>query len=204
MKPENFEGNYSAVYNPGCFSINGDTYLLPKLERHKLRKFCYKYKKFYSGEILLLVKLDSNNSSKVNHCLLPKIFAENIRCDDFRTFKFLKRIFVNHTTVKISPIYKILNYRNVLISKHSCLQPTIKQGISELKFEEQKLIFKGYPKLDFAPNKIEKNWIYLPHRENLFLLYSFSPFIILKMSNLDQLRFETIINEENEMKNLKK
>lgn len=169
--------------------VNGNKILLlaKGQERHWWDAVGVFADQYYQGDPVLLV-LDSQlrlidvRKVKVKSSLSqPKM----VGYEDFRMFQYEDQIWVNHGMIS-------------LIRKHEC-SLTFDGAVpclSRLNTATNSLTLVGYPKLDFATNSIEKNWVYFELEGNLFLLYSVSPFRLLKLHNRSSLAFTTVISRD--------
>ena len=66
--------------------------------------------------------------------------------------------------------------------------------IGELDLKRCCLKFRGTPKLDFMLKRREKNFGFFEHNDNLYLVYSFSPYILLEALNLEKLHAQAVQN----------
>lgn len=196
LKPEDIGLEYAGVYNPGCFRFKDKTYLLSRVEPYQLKEFCYNYDKFYCGALPLLTELN-NDLTPAKSTLLPKIFNKKLRCEDFRVFKFRGKLLINHPVTNISSCYKFKKNHYLLNGRYQWMKPRTRQGLSELQIDKMKINFLGFTEVDFKPCRVEKNWMYVELENELYLLYSFSPLIILKLKDLKNLTFQTFEKKNN-------
>ena len=167
---------------------DSDILLLAKgQERHWWDAVGIHADQYYQGDPVLLVldsqlRLVDERIVKIKSSLpRPKM----VGYEDFRMFQYEDQIWVNHGMIS-------------LIRKHEC-SLTFDGAVpclSRLSRATDSLTLMGYPKLDFAANSIEKNWVYFELEGRLFLMYSFSPFRLLKLNNRSNLAFTTIISRD--------
>jgi len=66
-------------------------------------------------------------------------------------------------------------------------------GISQVDVDKNELKFLGLPSLDILLKSSEKNWVCFEHNKELFLIYSFNPYHLLRARHWPQLDFTTVI-----------
>jgi hypothetical protein len=80
-----------------------------------------------------------------------------------------------------------------LRSQYSETFESSRQLISKLDLERKRIEYLGEISLDFPVNRFEKNWSYFSKGDDLFLIYSFCPFRVLKSSKDSLLKFKTFL-----------
>jgi len=170
-----------AIYNPGSIICDGEIRLLANYRKYPWGKVLYNDCYFNSTVPKLLI-LDSNlklkkskDLSVVNHN-----FTEAYRIEDFRLFRFKNKIYINYDI-------SFQDFKNSRSRKDV-------QALAEL--DGDKMIFLGFPKLDFRINSYEKNWAYFANNDELYLLYSFAPYRLLRLHDWQNLEFTTIISKD--------
>jgi hypothetical protein len=68
--------------------------------------------------------------------------------------------------------------------------------ISNLNIRKSMLYFLGVPTIDYPLKRSEKNWVYFELNNELYLIYSFSPYILLKASDWPALTFKTVMQKK--------
>jgi len=111
-----------------------------------------------------------------------------VRAHDFRLFTFKALPFVNHTLTDVS------SWADATFPKWQDREERI--AIAELDLNRCSLKFRGTPELDFRLNRREKNFVFFEHNEKVYMIYSFSPYILLEALNWEKLHFRTVINKE--------
>src|SRR5262249_17148204 len=69
-------------------------------------------------------------------------------------------------------------------------------GISAIGRAEGELKFVGFPSLDFTTQTIEKNWAMMTREDDLFLIYSVSPYRLLRCRSWNDLQFATCLTHD--------
>ncbi len=175
-------GFKGGVFNPGALLCDTELFVVAKGQQaHWKVAFA---EDFAKGNPLLF-RLNANLDVQHTHKItvidnLPEINPKQI--EDFRMFKFRDTIYSNHA---------------VLCLKKDGGYDQCVQMLSTLDATNKTLTFVGQPLLDFKVNNKEKNWVFFEHKDELYLLYSFSPYILLKAMQWPELEFKTVINKEN-------
>ncbi|GEM_PF-588129 len=175
-------GIQGGVYNAGAVINDGEIVLLARGEELPISQLIEYPKKILKSEFTpILLRLNSKTleltESKIIHTSTLK--RDPGRITDTRLFEFRDQIYSNHGS--LTGMTKN-NYEN-------------KIAISKLDYDKDKLIFLGYPQLDFPIKPLEKNWVFFEHKSELYMIYSFSPYVLLKSSNWPKLNFHTVINK---------
>ena len=178
----NFQGG---VFNPGAILHDGQIIVCAKAqEMHWSHAIKSKQFEFYMRGKPILMEFDKDlrvrsacEVETVKH--LPA--SEDIGIEDFRMFEFHGKIYINH-----SMCYKRLGggYSRAT------------QCLSSLDVKKKEITYLGEPDVDFEVSAMEKNWSYFKHESELYLLFSFSPYVLLKASQWPKLSFETVIRRE--------
>jgi hypothetical protein len=119
-----------------------------------------------------------------------------LRSHDFRLFKFRTFTFVNHTLVDTS------SWAGTTFSEWQTQNMEEIVAIAELDLNRYCLKFKGSPRLDFKFKRREKNFGFFEHDDNLYLIYSFSPYVLLEAIDWEKLHFRTVINRKINIRSL--
>ena len=178
----NFQGG---VFNPGAIPHDGQIIVCAKAqEMHWSDAIKSKQFEHYMRGKPVLMELDRDlrirsacEVETVKH--LPA--SEGIGIEDFRMFEFHGEIYINH-----SMCYK----------RPGGGYSRATQCLSSLDVEKEEITYLGEPDLDFEVSAMEKNWSYFEHESELYLLFSFSPYVLLKASRWPTLSFETVIRRE--------
>jgi hypothetical protein len=115
---------------------------------------------------------------------------ESSRLEDFRLFHYRDELFSNHSQI-INPG---VNPRNPVPLQQASLRTSV--SISRLDLASKKLTYLGTPKLDRLVGQTEKNWVCFEHREQLYLLYSFKPYHLLRANRWPELNFATVLSQD--------
>jgi hypothetical protein len=113
-----------------------------------------------------------------------------IRVEDFRLFKFRDQIISNHSVITL-PGDRAPREQPVRLELQRA-----RVALSSLAVKDRSLNFIGFPKLDFPTRDIEKNWAMMAVGNELYLIYSISPYRILRLSQWPELEFRTEINRD--------
>ncbi len=182
-----FLGFKGGVFNPGAVATtNGDTVMLAKgqTQHWMLAQGANAHEYFTGGPVFMT--LDAQRRMKT-HCQVQALHGfpveDDLEIEDFRLFHFEDRIWVNHNVIQVQ--------RNA----HQTGYSAAKVCLSHLDPTEPSLTFCGYPQLDFDVQPKEKNWMFIERQGDLYLLYSFHPYRVLKLVDREALRFSTIINQ---------
>lgn len=182
----NYKGG---IFNPGAVSIdNGETLLLAKGQvRHWKDAVSDKNNfKYYLQGAPVVTTLNDNlqvKSSYAIHLLHNYPAQDDLAIEDFRIFSFESKIWVNHVLIQIERDSTQIGYRECT------------QALSILDPVKMSLTLLGNPKLDFIPNRKEKNWVYVEHNGDLYLFYSFYPYHVLKLVDASTLTFKTVVDQ---------
>jgi len=176
-----FEGG---VYNPGAITYGDEVMVIARSEKLHWKKIVTGKRTFlrsYPPVLFWLTKtLDVKEAKKTSFLNYPPLGS--FRAEDFRMFKFKEHIYISH----------------LMVDDLRVPRPTMKgkQALAELDPEHCRLRYVGYPVLDFATSRVERNWGFFEHNEDLYLIYSFSPYILLRLADWEHLLFKTIVNKE--------
>lgn len=159
------------AFNPGAVVADNQIILLAKATRLPWFKAQGKKRNlFLKGNPLIFVldpmTLTENRKEIVNDFVgFPEEYPWAI--EDMRLFKFRDTIFINHSLVEFGKDDTWFG------------QGSVSASLSVLNYKEKSITFHQVPQLDFAKQKIEKNWAYLEHNERLYLFYSLNPYRVL-------------------------
>lgn len=110
------------------------------------------------------------------------------RLEDFRLFHFQNQLLTNHSVVTVP-------HRPTGRARRLRMQSLrTRVGISRVDLQDKKLAFLGFPQLDRALSEIEKNWAVFPQRQDLYIVYSFSPYRLLRATRWPAMVFETVVH----------
>lgn len=182
-------GFAAGVFNPGAFISDGKTRLLARADRtpwaiQKTAAPLY----FASTQPLLLTLRDDlsvSQSVAVSQEGMPD--PTRHRYEDFRVFHHRGTVFTNHSVTS----YVERDPTRPEPLRLEEMQTRV--GLSTLDPVSGRLIWKGFPKIDRTLARIEKNWAIFTDGDRVFLIYSFSPFILLSARGDDILKFTTVL-----------
>lgn len=178
-----FRFRWGAIMNPSSLLVEENLYALAK------GLFCHwKYSRnalsflYLKGNPLLFI-LDPHTlkRKKSINLSLEGFSDKKLMLEDFRLFYFQDKILVSHTLIKVQKKW---------ITKY---YPVAYQALSELDLSQNKLKYLGKIQLDYPVTLIEKNWVYFEKNNELYFIYSFSPFRVFKLENRNELQFHEII-----------
>ena len=178
----------AGVHNPGAIVYEGRTYLLPRADRIPWAFQKADESLFFTSSQPLLFVLDNeyhvSSVTELSTIGLPN--AATSRTGDFRLCKFDGQILTNHFVMSSS--------RNVASRRPLRIEELrTRVGISRLNIEQRQIIWCGFPTLDRRLAQAEKNWALFTNGEQLFLLYSFAPYILMTASHWPSLAFTTVV-----------
>lgn len=147
---------------------------------------------FLTGCRALMMKIDDQLTLRaVREVVINRPNGmEGVRFEDFRIFQYQRQLFSNHACVSNPGVNPSAARR---------LQPALLRvnvGISRWDLARNELTYLGAPKLDRLLGLIEKNWVFFEHQEQLYLLYSFKPYHLLRANRWPRLDFETMFNRD--------
>lgn len=182
-----FLGFKGGVFNPGTVATaDGDTVMLAKgqTQHWMLAQGDNVHEYFKGGPVF--IALDAQHRVKAHgqvQDLRGFPVEDDLEIEDFRLFHFEDQIWVNHNVIQVERNAHQTGYTAAMV----CL--------SHLDPVNQSLTFRGYPELDFDVQPKEKNWMFIEHQGDLYLLYSFHPYRVLKLIDRQAWRFSTIIDQ---------
>ncbi len=180
-------GFAAGVCNPGAIMEGDQKYLLSRGERTPWPLQKADESRFFSSTQPLLLKL-SNDNCITGADELTKDGAPNpTRIEDFRLFKFRGEILSNHAVIA-NPEPGPVKHRPLRLERMKT-----RVGISLLDVKAKRLVWCGFPSVDRPLAQTEKNWVFFTAGDRLFLLYSFSPYILMSAQNWPGLNFKTFI-----------
>ena len=185
-------GFAAGVLNPGAIASKEGVVLLARgehipwaLTKHSLGDFLHGCQP---------VRLELNDQLAVirtGQLALSNAKAiEGTRLEDFRLFRFGGQLFSNH--VLAVPTGEPPSEQNPIRSETI----RFRIGFSLINEDKNELIFLGSPTLDMPLKFAEKNWACFEHQKELFLIYSFNPYHLLRARHWPQLDFSTVIRHE--------
>lgn len=175
----------AGVCNPGAIMEDGSTYLLPRAERTPWPLQKIDEVRFFSSPQPLLLTLGKDlrlaKATELSVEGLPNPGAS--RAEDFRLFRYRGKVFANHSVMS-DPDGRTPGPNPLQLDR---LQTRV--GISRLELKEPRLTWCGFANIDRPLARIEKNWAMFADGERLFLLYSFSPYVLFVSRNWPSLEF---------------
>ena len=169
-------GTYrGGVYNPGAVKLGGGLLLLARNERFtELQR--QRNRALWPGTCRPLA-ISIGRDERIESCRPLEIDDScSQRAEDFRLFHHAGALQASFSRV-ITP-------------------DRIEQHVAQVDLQAGRLGRPQCPRLDFALQPIEKNWCFFERGEELYLLYSFQPFRLLKLVDPQAFRFETLVHCE--------
>ena len=114
--------------------------------------------------------------------------SNGFRVEDFRLLRVGEDIFSNHAVVTLSEGRPAGNQPVRLDSQ------IVRVGISVVSASRSELQFVGFPAIDIPTRSIEKNWAMFNRGSEVFLIYSMSPYRVLRATSWPKLDFKTVVN----------
>lgn len=181
-------GIQDGVFNPGAIRHKAEIVLIANGHMFSTKKIL-SHENYFKGNFPVLINLNENleiiRSEKIS--IDPFLPEELNKYWDYRLFTFQGKLYANHF---------LASYPSNEIYPVDSRDRKDVQLISEVFLEENKIRVLGTPILDFPPTKSEKNWTYFEFNNELYLLYSFSPYKLLKATNWQKREFKTIRTAE--------
>lgn len=179
-----FGGFDGGLMNPGAVPVDDGVLLLGKAnECHWLHAGGTNAHRYMKGVPMLLTLDRTLRLRSVEPVQLgPDFPTERRAFEDFRMYRRNNRVWVHGVMAEIETLPDKITYWRTI------------QWHAELDANRNLLTDFAYPLVDVPLAEAEKNWCYFVHGADLFLLYSFSPFVLLKSA--EGLRFETVIRRD--------
>jgi hypothetical protein len=181
-----FCGFAGGLMNPGGVPVDDGILLLGKaMHCHWLTAYRIDPQLYMAGAPLL-IELDRDAwEPRRTACISldPSFPTEQAAFEDFRLYTRDGRVFVHGVLAELEtlPGGRITYWRS-------------RQWHAELDRAGRRLTGFAHPTLDFDVTETEKNWCYFIAGRDLFLLYSLSPFVLLRAAG--DLRFQTVIRRD--------
>ena len=173
LKPGDLEDSEGGIYNPGFCEFRGKNYMIVRVEKNTEKERGIRDLWLRTTSVPHIVELDSK--FEIINKFPLRVVGDFIRVEDFRLFTFNNKLYSNH----------------VVVDKSKKIYPVI----SEVDLHNQTLKILGTIELDISKREVEKNWSFFTHNDELFLIYSVSPWVIFKI-DLEQLTGVNIKNYE--------
>jgi hypothetical protein len=184
-----FRGFDGGLMNPGAVPEDAGILMLGRAnDRHWLKSaeaaHAARDWRLYLKGVPMLLRLDRTLELRsVEPVRLgPDFPAERKAFEDFRLYRRDDRIWVHGVQAEIEVLPDKITYWRAV------------QWHAELDVTAHVLTGFAYPQLDVPLVETEKNWCYFVRGTDLFLLYSFSPFVLLRSTG--GLTFETVIRQD--------
>lgn len=177
------------TFNPGAVRVDENHILLmARAQVMPWYKARGKYQHLYLEGSPVTFILNSRTLAKVKGEIVTHLHRfpdkEKYSTEDYRLFCWQGKILVNHSLIE------------KCWAEGQVTQKSVRAALSVFESSSQSLKFLGYPAVDFPLQNFEKNWMYLESGEDLLLLYSVSPYRVLKLQNKESLRFNTVVNRK--------
>jgi predicted GH43/DUF377 family glycosyl hydrolase len=185
-------GFAGGVYNPGAVAEGERVLLLARAERTPWAILRWNQTAFLSGCQPVLVRLDETSRIAETRELTYSNREEmsGSRVEDFRLFRYRNQLFANHSRFRATGgppgNGDSVRFKSLVIDV----------GISKVDVAKGELTFLGTPALDRPMGRIEKNWVLFENEQQLYLIYSFHPYHLLRANSWPELGFETVMQCE--------
>ena len=189
IDPKKFPEFSGGIFNPGCLNLDGDIILFARTEKYPM-ELMFKKERFINSCSPLLLGFNDKDFTRAKTIGIDYQQKGYHRMEDFRIFKFKNKIYSNFGLIIFtSDIFFIKPDFNLL--EHEML-------IGELDIENGSLKNISHIKTDFNVKKIEKNWVFFQNNNELYLIYSFSPYYrLMRLSDSKKWDFKTAIFRKN-------
>lgn len=176
----------AGVLNPGALADGDRTLLLCRTEKLPWAVMKTAETQFFRQSPPLLLELDSANriASATEFALHGLPDADRSRAEDFRLFRFRGEVYSNHAVISNPTLPGTTPPRLEVMQTRLAL--------SRIDYAGRRLEWRGLPTLDRPLTRVEKNWAMFADGDRLFLLYSFSPYILLEAKAWPGLEFATV------------
>ena len=185
-------GFADGVLNPGVIATRDRLRLLAAGEHYPWAIAKKDINKFISGVRPLIIELSRDLSILRGREAIYKDKGQygDSRLADFRLFQYRNQILSNH--------YVIMGTKGNVFRRGEIRPELLKtrMGISLVDFSRGELKFLGIPNIGRKLNLIEKNWAFFEHEEELYLIYSFNPYHLLRARRWSDLDFETVLQKD--------
>ena len=185
-------GFAGGVLNPGAIPRGERIVLLARGERVPWTLAAKNQATFLTSSRSVLVELDEQFAVQTVKELSIEGLEERegARLEDFRLFQHQSELFSNHSRIT-NPGVNSWSPRPL---QEASLRSSV--GISRLDLASKKLTYLGSPKLDRPVSQNEKNWVCFEHLRQLYLLYSFKPYHLLRADRWPELDFATTLTQD--------
>lgn len=167
-------GEYrGGIYNPGAVRLDGEFVLLARNERFTELERQRNPALWQDSCRPYVLHLDDHQQITAHYPLTLDPTLRDGRVEDFRLFWHRGQLYCG--------------YSHVVNPGH------IESRVSALDLSRRTFGPSLRPQVDFTCRPIEKNWCYFEHAGDLYVVYSFRPFRLLKCRDLADFRFETVV-----------
>jgi predicted GH43/DUF377 family glycosyl hydrolase len=174
------------VFNPGALDLGGEVVLLARGEQKPVDPDRLVPANLLHDTHPVLIRL--MESMAIRETVVGPSGArgkpEQCRLEDFRLVSYRDQVLTNHAVVLTGG----LDARAGAVD-----WTTVRtvQGLSRVDLQTGALDHLGEVAVDFRTQPREKNWVYFTRGDELFAMYSFRPFRMLRLVDFDSLRFAT-------------
>ena len=173
--PEGVVGDFrGGVYNPGAALIGDHFVLLARNERYTELDRRTDPARSVASSRPLSIMLDRRGQVVSASPLSVSGEMHADRAEDFRLFRWKSRLYTSFSRVTKSGRIEIQT--------------------AEVDLDNLEIGSPIQTQLDFEVAMIEKNWCFFPHGEDLFVVYSFQPFRLLRVVNSQAFHCRTIVS----------
>ena len=172
LRPGDLQDSEGGIYNPGFFKYQNKNYMIVRVEKFTEKERGVDNLWIKSTSVAHIIEMDEN-FNKIDSYRL-EVIGDFIRIEDFRLFTINDKLYSNH----------------IIIDKDKKIYPVI----SEVDIKNRKLIIKGRIEIGIKFKEVEKNWVFYTIKNQLYLIYSLSLWMIFKI-DIDTLSGELIKNE---------
>jgi len=180
-------GYAAGVFNPGAIRGRDQTYLLAKADRTPWVLQKTDESLFFASAQPLLLGLNADHDIVNADPLVVEGLPGPGRAEDFRLFRYRDQLFTNHAVIS-HPQPRPVTHRPLRLE---LMQTRI--GLSRLDLPAKRLAWCGWPAIHRPLAQTEKNWVFFTDGDQLLLLYSFSPYVLLCAQNWPGLDFKTVL-----------
>ncbi len=183
-------GYKAGTFNPGAISRRSKILLLLRGEDESWNSQKRSELKHFGSWKMELASFEDKSGIVAHKALtftsaLPK---GGHRVEDFRLFSMGDQIFSNHAVISLPSDRQPLPRRVDLESR------IVRMGLSELLESNGELQFKGFLSIDIGARTVEKNWAMFTIGAEVYIIYSISPYRVLRAQSWPGLSFATKVH----------
>ncbi len=182
----------NGICNPGAIRHEDQIVLLGRGERRPWLMQKADAGQSFSSAIPVMVTLDSAMRIRSGQPLQIQnaVQSSATRTEDYRLFRFGNDLISNHVVIACPD--------GAEPPKRRLRLEQLQTRIAFSKFDPEKghLEWLGYPTIDRPLARTEKNWVMFTSADELYLIYSFAPFVVMRCSNWPELHFQTAVDTE--------